>query len=140
MLKNAHLRRCTCLLVDRQVPRPCGVPASTPQSSGFRAPPRSGISRGSTCKTLGIFEHPAKTQFFTGPLEQPVPRQQGLPPIYRNILFDGLPPAAQIGIPATINQAVKNIGRAPVPWNHTPMPEEYGNSLFVHLFPLCPGF
>jgi hypothetical protein len=24
MLKNAHLRRCTCLLVDRQVPRPCG--------------------------------------------------------------------------------------------------------------------
>ena len=72
--------------------------------------------------------------------EQPVTRQQGLPPVYRNIVFDGLPPAAQIGIPATINQAFKNIGRAPVPWNHTPMPEEYGNGLFVYLFPLCPGF
>jgi len=38
--------------------------------------------------------------------EQPVTRQQGLPPVYRNICLT--PPAwAQIGIPATINQAFK---------------------------------
>ncbi len=30
LLKNAHLRRCPCLLIDRQVLRHCGVHPSTP--------------------------------------------------------------------------------------------------------------
>ena len=63
LLKNAHLRRS---------PQPSSLqPYRVPQnpigshSSGFRAPPRSGISRRSTCKTLDIFEQPREDRFFT---------------------------------------------------------------------------
>ena len=38
LLKNAHLRRSPCLLVDRQALRRCDVLPGTTRSSGFREP------------------------------------------------------------------------------------------------------